>query len=129
MTTTREDYFAHFDGHPNPAPAQHVKRALDLLDLRLTSTGSCPRRLVKKPHLDFECWCTSSLNDHGRRYRDRDDSPVVVWEPYTAGDFDLVPVLAAAQADGLRVTITSASPWYPGRTIALIFEPKKELVR
>ena len=60
--------------------ADHRNRAFDI-GLRQTSTNSCPRRLVGKRCLQFGCWCQSRLNDHGRRYRDVRDRPVVLWEP------------------------------------------------
>jgi hypothetical protein len=67
----------------NNATADHKNRAADL-GLRLTSTNSCPRRLINKPHLEEQCWCTSRLNDHGRRYRTSDNNePIVMWEPYS----------------------------------------------
>lgn len=101
---------------------EHKARALADYGLRQTSTGSCPRRLVKLPCLRTECWCTSRLNDHGRRYRTtHGDQPVVMWEPYSAYPEELVEVLATAAADGLQVKVTGSSPWNPGRTIALVF--------
>jgi len=45
-----------------------------------------------------------------------------MWEPYPAAGQDVARVVVAAEADGLLVTITGASPWYPGETFALIFE-------
>lgn len=99
----------------------HARRALDM-GLRTTSTGSCPRRLVRLPHLERDCWCTSRLNDHGRRYRrGRDDAPVVLWEPYSAWPEELTEVFTAAEADGLRVSVTGASPWNPGHTLCIAF--------
>ncbi|MBK8462465.1 MAG: hypothetical protein IPL36_05385 [Nigerium sp.] len=122
-TAPRADYFTHFNGKPDGSKGDHARRALALLGLRLTSDGSCPRKLAGLPHVDITCWCASRLNDHGRRYRDADGNAVVVWEPYDADAdaHDLAPILTAAGADGLRVHVTSASPWYPGRTVALIF--------
>jgi len=104
------------------AGAEHRSRALEL-GLQQTSTGSCPRRLAGLPHRAGSCWCESRLNDHGRRYRcTRDGRPVILWEPYSAGGEDLADVLASATADGLQVTVTGASPWYPGNTFVIAFE-------
>ena len=98
----------------------HRLRAADL-GLHQTGTRSCPRRLVRLPHDDATCWCRSRLNDHGRTYRTA-AGQVVMWEPYPADGADVLAVLTAAHADGLRVTVTGASPWNPGETFALIFE-------
>lgn len=107
---------------PDGSVTGHRNRAAEY-GLRQTSTGSCPRRLVRRPHLGFDCWCATLINDHGRRYRiiDDRDTPVVLWEPYNIDGTDLAEVLRAAADDGLRVHITGASPWYPGRTVALLF--------
>ncbi len=97
-------------------------RALDQMGLRQTSTGSCPRRLAGLPHRDIGCWCSSRLNDHGRRYRRvHDDRPVVLWEPYEAGGGDLAEVIVAASADGLHVNVLGFSPWNPGWTFCIAF--------
>ena len=112
---------------PNNTTIEHRDRALDR-GLRQTSTGSCPRRLVSRAHLEEKCWCCSRLNDHGRRYRaTRDDRPVVLWEPYNAYGEELAAVLAAAAADGLRVSLTGASPWNPGSTFAIAFTAEATL--
>jgi len=104
--------------------AEHRARADDL-GLRQTSIGSCPRRLAGKRHVLGECWCESRLNDHGRRYRrTRDDKPIVMWEPYDAYGRDLTEVISAAEADGLRVHISGASPWNPGGTFCIAFIPQ-----
>ena len=95
-------------------------RAADL-GLLQTSTSSCPRRLVRRPHDLAGCWCLSRLNDHGATYR-TNAGLVIMWEPYPAAGEDMLEVLTAAHADGLRVTVTGASPWNPGETFALIFE-------
>ncbi len=110
----------------NDVVADHRNRALDL-GLRLTSTNSCPRRLIKRPHLEWECWCTSRLNDHGRRYRDSRDRPVVLWEPYDAYPVERQEVFDAATADGLRVSLTGLSPWNPGHTFALVLRAEEAL--
>jgi hypothetical protein len=108
------------------SPAGHKNRAL-ALGLRLTSTGSCPRRLAGKPHLDWTCWCTSRLNDHGRRYRTtRTNEPVVMWEPYDASPDELRKVFDAAEADGLEVSLSGLSPWNPGHTFALLFRAEED---
>ena len=101
----------------------HTSRADDLNDLGVQQTGtrSCPRRLVRLPHDDGACWCLTRLNDHGGTYRTA-VGRVVMWEPYAASGEDVLEVLAAAHRDGLRVTVTGASPWNPGETFALIFE-------
>ena len=106
----------------NDTAAEHRSRALEL-GLRQTSTGSCPRRLAGLPHRPGSCWCESRLNDHGRRYRrTQDDRPVILWEPYSADGEALADVLAAASVDGLHVTLSGASPWYPGNTLSIAFE-------
>jgi len=105
----------------NDTASAHRNRAADL-GLRMTSTGSCPRRLVGLRHVDGQCWCETRLNDHGRRYRTRGDKPVVMWEPYGADGRDVWVIISDAQADGLMVTLSGASPWNPGETFALIFE-------
>lgn len=106
----------------NEQASEHRRRAADL-GLRMTSTGSCPRRLVGLRHVDGTCWCASRLNDHGRRYRRiKDDKPLILWEPYGAYQEELQEVLTAAAGDGLRVSVTAASPWNPGSTVALIFQ-------
>ncbi len=108
----------------NDAITEHRRRAADL-GLRQTSTGSCPRRLAGLPCRGIDCWCTSRLNDHGRRYRTvARDVPVVLWEPYDAWPEELAAVLAAAAADGIRVSISGASPWNPGATLAIRFMRK-----
>ena len=98
----------------------HRLRAADL-GLQQTGTRSCPRRLVQLPHDDATCWCRSRLNDHGRTYG-TNAGQVVMWEPYPADGADVLAVLTAAHGDGLRVTVTGASPWNTGETFALIFE-------
>ncbi len=109
-------------GRVNDTASAHRNRAAEL-GLRMTSTGSCPRRLVRLPHRPGHCWCETRLNDHGRRYRTvGNDTPVVMWEPYPAAGQDVARVVVLAEADGLLVTITGASPWNPGETFALIFE-------
>ena len=55
-------------GRVNDTASAHRNRAAEL-GLRMTSTGSCPRRLVRLPHRPGQCWCETRLNDHGRRYR------------------------------------------------------------
>lgn len=90
------------------------------LGLRHSGTGSCPRRLVGLPHREG-CWCTSRLNDHSGRYLTRDGTPVVVWEPYDADGVALAAIIAAAAGDGLDITVTGASAWYPGATFAVVF--------
>lgn len=66
--------------------------------------------------------CTSRLNDHGRRHgRNKDNRPVVLWEPYNAYPEELREVFDAVEADGLRVHIMGLSPWNPGHTFALLF--------
>jgi hypothetical protein len=109
----------------NNAGADHKNRARDL-GLRLTTTNSCPRRLANKPHLEWECWCTSRLNDHGRRYRDHDNQPVILWEPYNADGAELLEVFEAAETDGLWVEVMGESPWNPGHTFALFFRASDE---
>lgn len=105
----------------NDTQAEHRQRAA-ALGLRQTSAGSCPRRLAGIRCTGPDCWCASRLNDHGRRYRrDRDNRPVVMWEPYDAWPEELAEVFAAASVDRLRVKITGASPWNPGLTLALMF--------
>lgn len=95
----------------NEAYQAQRARALSQMGLRQTSTGSCPRRLAGLPHSDTGCWCSSRLNDHGRRYRRvHDDRPVVLWEPYEADGVDLAEVIVAASADGnedLRALLNS----------------------
>ena len=95
-------------------------RAADL-GLQQTDTRSCPRHLVRLPHDPATCWCLSRLNDHGGTHH-TNAGQVVMWEPYPAAGEDVLEVLTAAHADGLRVTVTGASPWNPGETFALIFE-------
>jgi hypothetical protein len=104
----------------NNAVADHKNRAADL-GLRLTSTSSCPRKLVGKPHLDEKCWCTSRLNDHGRRYKSNDGESAVMWEPYDADRDDLLHLMAHAYDEGLHVTVSGLSPWNPGRTFSITF--------
>jgi hypothetical protein len=104
----------------NNATADHKNTAADL-GLRLTSTSSCPRKLVNKPHLEEKCWCTSRLNDHGRRYHDSHDEPVVIWEPYDASRDELLHLMAHAYDEDLQVTVSGESPWNPGRTFAILF--------
>ena len=93
------------------------------LGLTLTShrPQPCPRTLVGRRHGRDSCWCVTRLNDHGRRWRYRDGRSVVMWEPYAVDGHALAAVLAAAEQDGLDVEVSGASPYYPGRTFALIF--------
>lgn len=66
---------------------------------------------MRLPHLaELACWCNSRLNDHGRRYPDVQNTATVLWEPYDAAASEPVEVLAAAEADGLDVTRSGASP-------------------
>jgi hypothetical protein len=104
----------------NNTGADHKNRADDL-GLRFTSAGSCPRRLVNKPHLEEKCWCTSRLNDHSRRYRDNNNQPVIMWEPYDADRDELLFLMAYAYDDGLQVTVSGQSPWNPGHTFGIQF--------
>jgi len=110
MTTSTRDH-----------QAEHRSRAADL-GLRQTGIRSCPRQLAGKQHRPG-CWCSSRLNDHGRRYQTvRDGTPVVLWEPYDAAGDELAEVIAAAAVDGITVNVSGASPWNPGATFALTFQ-------
>ena len=109
----------------NEAYQAQRARALSEMGLRQTSTGSCPRRLAGLPHRDIGCWCSSRLNDHGRRYRrTSDNTAVVLWEPYDADGVDLAEVIVAASADGLHINVLGFSPWNPGWTFCIAFIPQ-----
>lgn len=109
-------------GYPPNANYRLWHDRVDHEGLRHVSNRSCPRLLVRKRCKDEDCWCRTWLNDHGNRYQDkRTGQDVIVWEPYSAGGDQLAGILAAADDDGLCVTISGTSPWNPGRTVAIRF--------
>lgn len=97
--------------------------------LRRTGTGRCPRRLVGRGHRTGErgCWCRTRLNDHGATWADEQGRRAVVWQPYDADGVELAAVVFQAEADGLDVMVTGASPHYPGGSFAVVFRAGGQL--
>lgn len=86
---------------------------------------SCPRMLVGGRHKRGDCWCECRYNDHGYRYRlpKEDNKSVIMWEPYGISDLsELAYIRKAANSEGINLSISGRSPWFPGHTLALIFE-------
>lgn len=92
-----------------------------------SESPDCPRRLAGKvcrvgsPRYS-RCYCQSPLNDHGRAWRHAHGDEVVLWEPYSISPVELARVWQLATDDGLSVSVTAASPYYPGCTIAVQFK-------
>lgn len=125
ITEVYGDYFRHFRAEPDTANA--ATRSHDLLGLTLfpssAAGNACPLVVLGRRCRSWrtKCICSSPLNDHGDHYKDADGRRVVVWEPYGFDALELAELAIAADAEGLRVQVTPASPWYPGRTLALVF--------
>lgn len=130
-TEVFRDYFGHFRADAPYGYAAAEARAHDIFGLTpfhsKSSRSACPLWVLGRrcPHWQRGCFCEDRLNDHGGYYKDDDGKRVVVWEPYGFNAKALVEVVAAAEAEGLWVHVTPSSPWYPGRTIALIFRAKE----
>lgn len=99
--------------------AEHPNR-IEGYGYQKVSDTRCPRTLVRKRCRGIECWCSCHLNDHAATYT-RHGERVVLWEPYDAHPEELVRLFAAADADGLRVSLSGMSPWNPGSTFGIEF--------
>lgn len=105
--------------------ATHERRAHTDYGWTFVSGLACPRKLGGKHCRNgYEygtCWCAHRLNDHGRTWRDSHGERFVLWEPYGAHGEDLADLIAAADADGINVTLTAHSPWNPPHTVGVRF--------
>jgi len=102
------------------------------------ASGHCPRPVAGRrcfeeasTHDWSDCICHRHHRalDHARSWYGPGGELVLTSEPYEIDGDQVTAYAADLAALGLRLTLSGASPWFPGRTVLLTVTPRAERTR
>jgi hypothetical protein len=103
------------------------KKKLETAKSRTWDYGRTPKWWEKVRRLEgCEYSCGWSWCDHEGQISDSD---IVCTNPYHLSPDEAAEIKALADKYGFDVDITGASPWYPGRTVAIELQATEETYR